>query len=190
MKAVRFGLIAEDASDINVLRILAKKLTTKNFSISYFTGKGCGPIARKTPAWCQNLLVKGCTHVAIVHDLDRNNAVALRAKLVGILNAAPQATKSVVIPTEELEAWLLSDERALKMAFGLDKTPKIIHHPETIASPKEHIGEIVRMISVARKQYVNTVHNSLIANALNVATVRRKCPSFGEFEQFIHAATS
>ena len=43
MTVMHVGMIAEDISDIEVLRILATKLTTKRFRVSHFVGKGCGP---------------------------------------------------------------------------------------------------------------------------------------------------
>lgn len=186
--AKRLGFIAEDISDIEVLKILTKKLTSKPFAVSHFVGKGCGPLAKKSPGWCRVLLIKECHHVVLVHDLDRNNLVQLRQKLEGILLGAPQRTKSVVIPIEELEAWLLSDEQAIAKALNLDKVPALVHHPEGIPSPKEYIGDMVRKISNKQKQYVNTVHNRLIAGSLDIAKLRKKCPSFKKFEEFVQSA--
>ena len=185
MTARRLGFIAEDASDIEVLKILTKKLTAKQFSVSYFTGKGCGPIRRKSAAWCKNFSVKGCEYAVIVHDLDKSDYLTLHGQLNQILHAAPQKVKAVVIPSEELEAWLLADEEAIASALKLGKIPKPIHHPETIDSPKEHLGQIVRSHSKKKKEYINTVHNSLIAIDMDVVKIRNKCPSFKSFEAFI-----
>lgn len=183
--AKRLGFIAEDLSDIEVLTILAKKLTVKQFTVSHFVGKGCGPILRKTPGWCANLLQKGCSHVVVVHDLDRHNMQELKAKLDAVLVCAPQRLKAVVIPVEELEAWLLSDVSAIAVALNLPKIPENIHHPETISSPKEHIGKLVRKIANTRKEYVNTVHNHLIAQKIDIKKLKKKCPSFKSFSDFI-----
>ena len=182
--AVRIGIIAEDLSDIEVLKILVKKVSKKTFSISHFVGKGCGPLARKTPGWCKNLWLKGCTHILLIHDLDRNDLSNLRSKLEAILYQAPQQFKAVVIPSEELEAWLLSDTAAIAKALNLQKGFKEIHHPETVPSPKEYIGEMVRKISNNQRTYVNTVHNRLIAQELDVDKIKNKCPSFSGFASF------
>lgn len=183
--AVRIGIIAEDMSDIEVLKILAKKVSRKTFSVSHFVGKGCGPLAKKTPGWCKNLWLKGCTHILLIHDLDRNNLADLRLRLETILGLAPQLFKAVVIPSEELEAWLLSDTAAISKALNLKKILKEIHHPEKVPSPKEHIGEMVRKNSNSQRTYVNTVHNRLIAHEMDINKIKAKCPSFLGFASFL-----
>lgn len=184
MRSQRIGLIAEDLSDIEVIKILAKKVTTRPMSFSHFVGRGCGPLKRKTPAWCNNLHLKGCTRVLLVHDNDRNDHKDLRKILEEVIAAAPQKDKVVVIPTEELEAWLLSDESAIGTALNLRKPPTSVQHPERIASPKEHLQRAVRQASGKKVQYVNSVHNQTIANKIDIALVARKCPSFKPFQAF------
>lgn len=189
MSAKHVGFIAEDASDINVLKSLAKKLTKKKFTTHPFTGKGCGPLKRKTPGWCKALIHKGCDSVVLVHDLDRNNPTDLRLQLETILAQSKMKNKIVVIPTEELEAWLLSDAAAIKRALNLVKLPKKLHHPENIPSPKEYLAELVRTHSKNNlKQYVNTVHNENIAEAVDVSMILKSCPSFATFKEFVDLA--
>jgi hypothetical protein len=81
----KIGIIAEDPSDVEVLKLLARKITGKSVSTAHFTGKGCGPLKKKTPGWCKDLAHKGCTKILLVHDLDRNDAKALRTTLEAIL---------------------------------------------------------------------------------------------------------
>lgn len=189
MSVKLIGIIAEDDSDVEVLKILTKKLTKRRFSTSQFTGKGCGPLKRKTPGWCKALAHKGCQSVVLVHDLDRNKSVELRKQLELILSSVDMEHKFVVIPAEELEAWLLCDPDALKKAMNLTKLPKKIHHPEAIVAPKERMETIVKSHSKGQsKQYVNTVHNRLIAGETDVAKILAGCPSFSHFQAFITAA--
>lgn len=138
------GFIAEDVSDVEVLKILITKISKKTFTSAHFVGKGCGPIKKKIPGWSKAFTHKGVNHLLVVHDLDRNNEKSLRASLEDLVNATSFQTKAVVIPKEELEAWLLSDENAIFSALKLETTPKKISHPETINSPKEHLQELVQ----------------------------------------------
>lgn len=189
MSEKHIGFIAEDASDINVLKSLAKKLTKKKFTTHPFVGKGCGPLKRKTPGWCKALIHKGCDSVVLVHDLDRNNLAELRLQLETILAESKMKNKIVVIPTEELEAWLLSDSAAIKHALNLVKLPKKQYHPETISSPKEYLARRVKTHSKNNlKQYVNTVHNEKIAEAVDVSLISKSCPSFVAFKEFVDLA--
>ena len=188
MKAIKIGIIAEDTGDVDVLKILAAKLTKRRFSTSHFVGKGCGPLRKKIPGWCKAFSDKGIEAVVIVHDLDRNKEKELRELLENMLPEEGFTCMTVVIPTEELEAWLLSDEVAIKTALKLHTAIKPMHHPEKIVSPKEHLGKLVRRHSKNQlRQYVNTVDNMLIAKQLVIEKLK-KCTSFKDFKSFVNAA--
>ena len=180
----KYGLIAEDASDIAVIKRLAMKLSGRSISESHFVGKGCGPIKKKAKGWCKAFASKGCSQILLVHDRDRHDSDVLKAELLAVLELAPQARKVVVVPTEELEAWLLSDHDAIKVALKLRRAIKEEHHPERIGSPKEYLGDAVWRASEKKLTYVNAVHNALIADHIDVALVSRKCPSFRPFAAF------
>lgn len=180
----KIGIIAENVSDVEVLKLLARKLTGKPVSTAYFIGKGCGPLKKKTPGWCKDLAHKGCTKIMLVHDLDRNDAKTLRAGLEEILQKSTAFKQAVVIPAEELEAWLLSDTCAITSALNLRKTLKVVHHPETVPSPKEYIRDGVWKISNRTTTYVNSVHNKLIAEQIDIQSIQKKCPSFHDFSNF------
>ena len=182
------GVIAEDMSDVEVIKILLKKTSAKKFSTAQFVGKGCGPLKKKIPGWCKAFKQKGVHAVLVVHDLDKNDQDQLQQKLAALLPANMFATATVVIPIEELEAWLLSDEIAIQKALKLQDTPKPVHHPETIESPKEHLGTLVKQYSKGGlKQYVNTVHNAQIAQNMSIAKLS-KCKSFTAFSAFAKVA--
>ncbi len=181
------GFIAEDLSDIEVIKILIKKISSKNYSSAHFVGKGCGPIKKKIPGWTKVFQFKGVDSLLVVHDLDKNNEGELRESLESLVNNTPFHTKAVVIPKEELEAWLLCDEDAIHKALNLEKRPKAILHPEKIVSPKEHLRDLTESHSKGRqKQYVNTIHNKLIAKEISSPKLN-KCPSFTHLKVFINS---
>lgn len=189
MSKVHVGIIAEDPSDVAVLKELGRKISGRNFSVSQHFGKGCGPLKTKTPGWCRALAVKGCNAVVLVHDLDKKNADCLRKDLEAILGTCVIKKGYVTIPSEELEAWLLSDASAIKRALNLESEPKPIYHPETVVSPKEHLGGLINSHSKNKlKRYVNTEHNLLIAKELTISEIDSKCPSFKYFRDFVEDA--
>ena len=181
---VKIGLIAEDQSDIDVIKMLGRKLAGRSLPTAQFVGKGCGPIKRKTRGWCQNFHLKGCTAVLLVHDLDRNDQVQLRKVLEQVVSESTTLRQAVAIPVEELEAWLLSDCEAIASALKLAKPLKTVTHPEQISSPKEYIRNCVYRASNKKVQYVNSVHNALIAERIDVNLIQKKCPSFEPFAAF------
>ncbi|SFY08142.1 protein of unknown function [Pseudomonas sp. NFACC49-2] len=181
--AIKIGVIAEDISDIQVIsEILSKYLKTNSFSIKHFVGKGCGKLKNKCKAWVENLIKQGCEHIFIFHDLDRNNETQLRDAIKGKISALNFKNSLIVIPVEELEAWLLSDINAIRTVFSITAPLKQISNAEMVKSPKEHIEKIVRQ--AGNKIYLNTVHNKKIAN-LTLLEQLKKCSSYMPLHTYI-----
>ena len=182
-RALQIGVIAEEHNDVEVLEELASKVIKKNgFSISRFVGHGCGKLRNKCGVWARNLRDRGCDLLIVAHDLDRNDEAALRDLLSTSTDGSGFKYALILIPIEELEAWLLCDAEALRTVFNMRSTPKVSKAPETIKSPKEFLGQLVRGNS--KTQYLNTVHNKRIAGSMNLETLAR-CPSFGDFPKFL-----
>lgn len=179
----KIGVIAEDDSDIAVIEeILKKHLNSNEFKIKKFVGNGCGKLRKKCDSWTKNLFDSGCDYVFIFHDLDRYEEKELRQILERKVCPITYNNSLIVIPKEELEAWLLSDPKALQKVFKLDKEPKKISNVEAIKSPKEHIRDLV--YKLGKQRYLNTVHNKKIAHEICL-TKLKNCKSYEPFEKFI-----
>jgi hypothetical protein len=179
----KIGVIAEDNSDIEVIdEILNKYLTSNEYKIKKFVGNGCGKLRNKCSSWTKTLFSSGCDYVFIFHDLDRYNEKELRKTLEIKVCPKEYVNSLIVIPREELEAWLLSDAKALKTVFDLPKEPNKIGNCELIESPKEHIRDLV--YKIGKKRYLNTVHNKKIAKEICLENLK-KCKSFEPFGTFI-----
>jgi hypothetical protein len=180
---MRIGVIAEEANDVEVLYELTSKLIPENaFSFKQFVGHGCGKLRRKCGAWAENLLARGCSYLVVIHDLDRADEAELRASLETHVSAIQFELYVILIPVQEIEAWLLSDPTALKIVFNMKKIPRVPSRPERISNPKEFLSSLVGRYSKA--QYLNTVHNRRIAYALGIESLAC-CPSFAEYPIFI-----
>jgi hypothetical protein len=182
---IRIGIIAEDTSDVDVVTELIRKLKSpKSFCVRHFVGDGCGKLRNKCRAWANQLHLRGCSALLFVHDLDRHKPARLRSDLVASLCPCPIAKHLIVIPIEEIEAWLMCDANALKRVFALDKPPNLPGNPESIISPKEKLESLVWRNSGKTRRYINTVHNAVIAKYIDVSSLR-KCSAFHEFERFV-----
>lgn len=178
------GVIAEERNDVDVLYQLTCKLIRENsFAFKTFIGHGCGKIRRNCRLWAETLIERGCKYVVVLHDLDRHTEADLRRQLERDLKGINAKISIVLIPAEEIEAWLLSDPDAIKVTFRMRKVPKISTQPETIRSPKEFLGSIVEKHS--KTTYLNTIHNKSIATNVRLAAVNSRCPSFLPFPAFI-----
>ena len=186
--SLRIGIIAEEDNDVDVLRELTCKiLQEKRFSFKKFVGHGCGKLRQKCRAWAFSLLKQGCSFLVVVHDLDERKEHELRAELEGKIGKIQFTLTVILIPVREIEAWLLSDPKALKRVFRMSRIPKITTRPETIPNPKRFLSNLVS--SHSRKQYINTIHNRQIANQLILESLNR-CPSFSRYPRFLSQAKS
>jgi hypothetical protein len=185
-KADGIGLIVEDNSDFETIQVLISRyLDIQSLKFKKSVGNGCGKMRRKALAYAKNLSNRGCNMVILVHDLDRRNLKELRKDLQFFLNESVAEFNFICIPNEEIEAWLLSDEEAIKEVFNLKQSIRPIHHPEKITSPKEHLEQLVYRGSNKSKRYINTQHNVKIAEKLELEIVASKCPSFKELLDFL-----
>lgn len=180
------GIIAEDSSDVDVITSLLEKYVQRNkFSIKKFVGNGCGKLRNKCGSWATSLFEAGCHHVLVFHDLDRNDEAELKKLLFKKLPKSLFPNSHVVIPIEELEAWLLSDEAAIRDVFRLERTPPKIADCESVPSPKEHLGHLVW--SIGKKRYLNTTHNKKLAERATLGNLRR-CASYVAFDEYVKSA--
>lgn len=179
----KIGLIMEDKSDIEIIdQFLLKYLNKSDYTIKKFIGNGCGKLKNKCDSWTNNLFNMGCSCVIVFHDLDRNNEVQLRNDLSKKVPVKKFPKSLIVIPIEEIEAWLLSDENAIKEVFSLKRVPKKIANTEGVTSPKEFIRDMVWRLG--KKRYLNTVHNKRIASKMSLDSLKQ-CPSYIPFHDFV-----
>src|SRR5712671_6506045 len=128
--SVKIGIIAEDQSDVAVTAELISKLIPRNrFSIRSFVGHGCGKIRAKCREWANQLRSRGCQALILVHDLDLCSLTKLRKALDTAITPCPITPHVIVIPIQEIEAWLLCDPHALRRVFSLKKAPSLPRHP-------------------------------------------------------------
>jgi hypothetical protein len=166
------GIIAEDDSDVGVLReVTLALLKPQAIGFSKFVGDGCGKLRRKCAAWARNLVRQGCRWVVVVHDLDVNDESDLRRYLEGAVAPAGARASVVLIPKREIEAWLLYDGHAIAAAFRENRRPDLPGNPEMLQDPKKHLRDLVW--KKYRKTYLNTLHNQMIAKNINVPLLRR-----------------
>jgi hypothetical protein len=179
---MNMGIIAEDDSDVAVLRELTLSLIKPHhIGFKKFVGHGCGKLRRKCGAWATNLAMQGCPWVAVVHDLDDYNVGDLRNELTKAISPARLRARIVLLPKREIESWLLYDASAIALAFNARNAPKLPGAPESLVDPKQFLGDLIW--KCYRKDYLNTVHNERIALNINVSRLRHST-SFSPFPKF------
>jgi len=169
---MKMGIIAEDDSDVEVLReITLALLRPHRIGFKRFVGNGCGKLKKKCGAWARNLVEQGCPWVVVIHDLDTNEERALRSALTRAIAPSGARASVVLIPRREIEAWLLYDSRAIATAFRERQLARLPGDPETVANPKNHLRDLIWR--KYQKEYINTLHNSLIAKHIDISLLAK-----------------
>jgi hypothetical protein len=179
------GLIAEDDSDAKVIHALIKMMSrNQRFKVKKHLGRGSGRIAGKCKQWAMDLKNRGCTYLILVRDLDHVSPQERQIELRKALGTCPILRHVIIVPIQEIEAWLLADSNAIKRAMNLTLLPKEISSPESVRNPKSKLSDVIYRCSENKTRYVNTIHNEKIASELRVSKIRR-CTSFLNFESFV-----
>lgn len=147
--------------------------------------RDCGPAAA-------NLFAEGCDRVVIVWDLypawREDRAQPCRhedreAILVSLRSAGVSSTNVyLVCIEEELEAWLLADERALTAILSRTSHPKVVRHinnTERVQNPKKRLNKLFQ--DAGRGPYVDHIHAIQIARQLSDFRRLRRCATCGRF---------
>jgi hypothetical protein len=185
-KSFQIGIIAEDDSDVESIKVLINRISRKNnIGFKKFVGKGCGKIKRKANSWAKILKEKGCNFLILIHDLDKNNLEDLLIKITKSLDPCPINNHLICVPIQEFEAWLLSDTLGIMNAMKLIKEPKISGNTFDIDNPKEFLRDLIDKASNGEKIYLNTKHNEKISKEVSLEKVLTRNPSFKPFYDFI-----
>ncbi|MGV0036199.1 MAG: DUF4276 family protein [Candidatus Azotimanducaceae bacterium WSBS_2022_MAG_OTU7] len=122
----------------------------------------------------------------VVHYLDENDEATLRGELASKIKGQGFVESLVLLPTKEMEAWLLCDKQAIKAVHNTKKLPKLPPHPEQVADPKKELRRAIK--SAGGGTYVNTTHNPKLAEAINSKLIEKKCASFRPLVGFLQRA--
>lgn len=176
-----FAILAEHDSDAEVLDCIVRKhFEGRRFSVKRKGYDGCPGLMRKGQRDIRAWIGQGISRFLICHDSDAHPPKSIRelvkSKIVGTSVATGYC---IVVPVQEIEAWLIADETAINEvipSFRFEGHP----NPESIDSPKEWLIRKSRA-SNGKPLYSPTTFNAAVARRLTFDTVAKKCPSFREF---------
>lgn len=182
------GVIAEDSSDADVVRVLVRRICGEGWTTIRGVGRGCATARKKAARWLNQFATRGVSHTILLHDLDRssehgqlNDEDELRRRLDAI--PVPSGMRRLIcIPVEELEAWFWASPEVLGTVA---RRPKEAHpNPHLIRGPKEQLMVLSRDPRTQRARY-STNENKHLAEVLDLDACAERCPSFVQLRDFL-----
>jgi Domain of unknown function (DUF4276) len=182
------AIFGEDQSDFDTLKTMVR--TLKNDQGLKVKGKGyggCGNLLKACARDIKELHRQGYKKFVVCHDADGQPPEEIRQTVLErVINPGGLVLSSdciVLIPVQEIEAWILADLSSVSNIFKGWK-PQGISNPENISKPKKYLEKLSRDHKL-RPRYSHAIHNSRIAKYLNYEVIKSKCPSFRPLLQFL-----
>lgn len=193
---LRVGILAEDQTDCETLKVLVRRILAgvgQQASFAHRAKDGCAHLRRKARVWMAELADDGCSLLLLVHDLDRNpqnGCLHVESELHDRLAevAVPSGVRRhICIPVEELEAWFWSCPQPLERIAPGQGRSQLHPSPERLAKPKERLMHLSRQHHGGKARYT-TGQNPELAALLDLDLCARRCPSFQKLQAFVTEA--
>ncbi len=181
-----YGILGESQSDVNTLRVFVRRIADNDLlSIKAKGYEGCAEMLRKGARQLDLFADLGCSRFIVCYDSDGADPATRRKKVEDeiVKKSSSAHPCCVVVPVQELEAWLLADIECATNIFSSWK-PAPILNPEAIPSPKEHLEKLSRANN-RRPRYAHSTHNERMAKYIDLQKVHQACPSIRPLFQFV-----
>ncbi|MCY2953486.1 MAG: DUF4276 family protein [Planctomycetota bacterium] len=183
-----YGVLGEDKSDVDTLKAIIRKIAgNESISICGHGFDSASQMLKRGESVIRLLADLGCRWFIIAYDADGSDPHARWQDVYSrVVKPAGIESYCIVIPVQELEAWILADIEAVTKVFtGWCPTP--IEYPEHIPKPKELLEKLSRD-SKHRPRYSHATHNHRVAKYLDLEKVQQKCASIRPLINFVRGA--
>ncbi|NJO18653.1 MAG: DUF4276 family protein [Thioploca sp.] len=176
-----YGVLGEDKSDVEILKVLIRKLAAnEKITIKTKGYSGGGEMMKQGKQQLNLFKNLGCCRFIICYDADGEKLEKRYEKVVNQIvtpsDLKKEAAIGIVIPVQEIEAWILANIEVVTQIFR-NWQPKPVSNPESIDHPKEYLEKLSRDAK-GKPRYSHAIHNARVAQYLNLNKIRQKCPSF------------
>ncbi|MCX7000951.1 MAG: DUF4276 family protein [Candidatus Sumerlaeota bacterium] len=174
---MKIGFSTEGPHDEKTIEVLTRRLLPFDFNPIHRT-------TRKTQRIKEDILELNIESVDLIIVVKDNDGENVQEHINRLKSKIPNNIKTPVvigIPVEALEAWFLSDEKALSNVFN--KKIPAQKNPEKFEDPKK------RLQTLATPIIPNRGHYKELAECIRMVVLEKKCPSFLKFKKELQAHT-
>lgn len=177
----RFGIVVEGQYDEIVLKELIPKCLGTACEIESRAWSTSGGVARKFCNSLNEFKYIGIEKAFVVRDSDGKDPLSLIADMrARVGNRQYPFPVNLIVIVQELEAWLLADERAIAAV-----TSRPVHRQadpiESIASPKERLKRILSPTLIYTREVARTIASAIV----DTDRLADRCPAFRSFRQHV-----
>ena len=179
-----YGVLGEDTSDVKMLQVFIRRLAgDRSIKMRCKGFSGCANLLKDGTNVLRAMLDLGCSRFVVCYDADGPDPADHKEKVMSRIVRPAGVTDNccVLVPVQEIEAWILADIESITRIFSSWR-PVAISNPEAIERPKEHLKTLSRAFGI---RYDHVVYNERVAAHLNLQTVCGKCPSFRPLLEFV-----
>jgi hypothetical protein len=187
--APRYAALGEDRSDARTLAVFIRRLAEDpSLHVKSEGYDGCAQLLRKGARVLDLLYAQGYERFVVAYDADRcapEERYEEARRRILVPSRVSAAACCIVVPVQEIEAWLLADVAAVAKRWPGWRTEEF-HHPERVRDPKETLEKLSRDAR-QRPRYNHATDNEVVARDVDLGVIERKCPSFQALARFVRA---
>lgn len=180
-----YGVLAEADSDADFLRCMIRRLAGRPVPVKKHAFHGGAKLLKDGAQKLRLMHSLGASRFVICHDADGVDVETRRVEVIEKVRSKVSfnGTFCILIPKQELEAWILADLDAVSKVISSFRPRDKFPHPENVDDPKEKLEKLCS--SGCRPLYSHAVHNAKVAEYLDLGIVLNKCPSFEPLDALI-----
>jgi hypothetical protein len=186
-----YGILGEEDDDAETIAVLIKRLTNQPNAHCFKRGyNGFGDLLKKGAAQLRSFQQSKCKQFIVCIDADGPDPLPRREEVMKrvIRPSGIETGSCAVVPVHTIEAWILADIAAIINVLPSWTGPlQFRQNPEGVSDPKERI-KVWSQKCNKKPNFSPSTHNPLIAKHLQLATLRKRCPSFEHLAFFITGA--
>jgi hypothetical protein len=182
-----YGILGEEDHDAETVKVLVRRLSESPYLRCHSHGfVGCGGLLKDGSKFLRSFQRAGCQKFIVCHDADGPNPTPKYDQVMDrvIKPAEINSGYCIVIPVEEIEAWILADLPAVSKVLSSWTPDPIRQNPESIQNPRERLRRESRANN-RKPIYDPGTHNARVAEHLDLHILRTRCPSFERMAKFV-----